>query len=78
MEINKLTPLIDDLRHLESIDLEMVKQQTKLSLYCDKDSLLPVRFDIDESFMKLLLSYIKSKIQAKQKELKKALEKVNG
>ena len=78
MEINKLTPLIDELRYLESIDLEMVKQQTMLRMYDDNKSLLPVSIKIDESFMKLLLSYIKSKIQAKQKELKKALEKVNG
>ena len=35
-------------------------------------------FDIDESLTKLIASYLKTKINHKQKELKKALEKING
>lgn len=81
MEINKLTPLIDELRFLESINIDNVLGANQILLRNNKGmdkGEANIVFDIDESLTKLIASYLKTKINNKQKELKKALEKINA
>lgn len=81
MEINKLTPLLDELRFLENINMDNVLKANQIMLRSDKTMERiesNIIFDIDESLTKLIASYLKTKINHKQKELKKALEKINA
>lgn len=81
MEINKLTPLLDELRFLENINMDNVLKANQIMLRSDKTMERiesNIVFDIDESLTKLIASYLKTKINNKQKELKKALEKINA
>lgn len=78
MEINKLTPLLDELRFLENINMDNVLGANQISLRNNKVMDSNIIFDIDESLTKLIASYLKTKINHKQKELKKALEKINA
>lgn len=81
MEINKLTPLLDELRFLESINIDNVLGANQILLRNNKGmdrGEANIVFDIDESLTKLIASYLKTKINNKQKELKKALEKINA
>jgi len=82
MEINKLTPLLDELRFLERINIDDVLGATQILLRNNNKVMdrgeASIVFDIDESLTKLIASYLKTKINNKQKELKKALEKINA
>lgn len=81
MEINKLTPLLDELRFLENINMDNVLEANQISIRNKKvidRCEAHIVFDIDESLAKLIASYLKTKINNKQKELKKALEKINA
>lgn len=81
MEINKLTPLLDELRFLEAINMDNVLGANQILLRNNKvmdRGEANIVFDIDESLTKLIASYLKTKINNKQKELKKALEKINA
>lgn len=82
MEINKLTPLLDELRFLERINIDDVLGATQILLRNNNKVMdrgeASITFDIDESLTKLIASYLKTKINNKQKELKKALEKINA
>ena len=81
MEITKLTPLLDELRFLENINMDNVLGANQILLRNNKvmeRGEANIVFDIDESLTKLIASYLKTKINHKQKELKKALEKING
>ena len=65
MEINKLTPLLDELRFLERINMDDVLGATQILLRNNKvtDRVeASIVFDIDESLTKLIASYLKTKI----------------